>query len=143
MIFTPTRCPVDISGIGGTAEVLGFTSATVKVGASTHFQKFPVLSKQIAGCDTLPGQDYLIDVCAAVRLSHKACSLEIGEDPANLVARLTRPIRHSQAASVAHHINVATTQHALPAVAPVATSCEEVSSHNRYNALRNCILKER
>jgi hypothetical protein len=106
-------------------------------------RNFLVPSKPVSEYDILLGQDDVTDVCAEVRLSNTSCSLEIGEDPANLVARLAQPIRHSQAVSVAHRINVATRQHALPAVAPVATSCTEVSSHNRYKALLNRILKER
>ena len=81
-----------LTGLGGTAQVLGAVHAPVKIGKSQESQRFLVLDSPIAGYDVLIGQDYMLQVGCAIRISTSGCQLEIGHDPAQLLARVHRPI---------------------------------------------------
>jgi hypothetical protein len=82
--------------MGGPTNVVGTVDALVKVGRSNESQTFLVLTTPIAGYDVLLGQDYMQNVGCAIRISQAGCTLEIGQDSDNLVAKMHRPLHSSR-----------------------------------------------
>ena len=69
----------------------------VKIGKSQHVQLFHVLKEPLADFDVLLGQDYMNEVGFAIQISKLACTLMIGEDVLQPVAKVVRyrPLRDS------------------------------------------------
>jgi hypothetical protein len=128
-----------IIGIGGSATAQFVTTTTVKIGKSQYQHQFFVLEGSIGGYDVLLGEDYLRAVGGAIRLSHDTCSLEIGHDPAALLARITRNLSSSSPVAL-------TATPSVFAQLPCTESpedIEEITSHNAYKKLRLDIMHGR
>ncbi len=93
MSLQPFRGP-SVQGIGGCAAVAGTVTLPVKIGKSHHQQDFLVLEQQPGAYPALLGQDYMHQVSCALRFTPDSVSLEVGPDPSQLVARVTRSLHH-------------------------------------------------